>query len=41
MHPRHRDMWTVVDRVDQVLPAIGASPAWTAEARTFAVQRAD
>jgi hypothetical protein len=39
MHPRHREMWTVVDRVDQVIPAIESSPAWTAEARDFAVQR--
>jgi uncharacterized protein (TIGR00730 family) len=39
MHPRHREMWTVVDRVDQVLPAIRSSPIWTAEARDFAVQK--
>jgi uncharacterized protein (TIGR00730 family) len=39
MSPRHLDMWRVVDHVDQVLPAIAASPAWTAGAREFAVQR--
>jgi len=39
MSPRHLDMWRVVDHVDQVLPAIAASPAWSAGARDFAVQR--
>lgn len=39
MHPRHREMWTVVDRVEQVIPAIRSSPTWTSEARDFAVQR--
>jgi hypothetical protein len=39
MHPRHRERWTVVDRVEQVIPAIRSSPTWTSEARDFAVQR--
>ncbi len=36
MDPRHRDLWSVVDEVDQVLAAIGAAPAWREEDRAFA-----
>ena len=36
MDARHRDMWTFVDRPEDVLPAIGSAPDWSAEARAFA-----
>lgn len=36
MDERHRQMWTFVDRPEEVLPAIRAAPAWSAEARSFA-----
>ncbi len=36
MDPRHRSMWTVVDRVDDVLAAIRDAPEWSAAARAFA-----
>lgn len=37
----HSAMWGVVDQPEQVLPAIEATPAWTQDARQFAVQAAD
>ena len=36
MDERHRQMWTFVDRPEEVLAAIGAAPDWSAEARAFA-----
>lgn len=39
MDERHRRMWTVVDGVDQVLPAIDAAEPWDVDARRFAVPR--
>jgi uncharacterized protein (TIGR00730 family) len=40
MNPQHREMWTVVDTVDEVLPAIRAAPRWREDARNYAVVRA-
>jgi uncharacterized protein (TIGR00730 family) len=37
MDERHRTMWTVVARPDQVLDAIGNAPPWPAQNRDFAV----
>ncbi|MGQ0429322.1 MAG: TIGR00730 family Rossman fold protein [Gammaproteobacteria bacterium] len=39
MDSRHDRMWTVVADVEQVLPAIAASPVWDAANRDFAVAR--
>lgn len=39
MDDRHRDLWTVVESVDQVLGAIAAAPEWAATAREFAVPK--
>jgi uncharacterized protein (TIGR00730 family) len=36
MDPRHREMWQVVDRPEEVLDAIRSAPPWSAEARRFA-----
>ena len=36
MDERHRAMWTVVDRPEDVLDAIRSAPAWSSEARRFA-----
>jgi uncharacterized protein (TIGR00730 family) len=36
MDARHRAMWVVVERPDQVLDAIRDSPPWSAENRSFA-----
>ena len=36
MNPQHRALWTRVDRVDQVLPTIRATPDWDANARSYA-----
>ena len=36
MDARHRLMWTVVTRVEEVIVAIHEAPAWSAEARNFA-----
>jgi len=36
MDSRHRMMWSVVDKVTEVLPALHAAPGWSAEARKFA-----
>ena len=40
MNPQHRDMWTLVDTIDEVLPAIRAAPRWREDARNYAVVRA-
>ncbi|HTR63408.1 MAG TPA: TIGR00730 family Rossman fold protein [Candidatus Binataceae bacterium] len=37
MDERHREMWTVVERPDQVLDAIARAPSWPAQNRDFAV----
>ncbi|HEX5124267.1 MAG TPA: TIGR00730 family Rossman fold protein [Rhodanobacteraceae bacterium] len=39
MNPQHREMWTVVDAIDEVLPAIRAAPRWREDARNYAVVR--
>lgn len=36
MDERHLAMWQVVDGPDEVLPALAAAPAWSADARRFA-----
>ena len=36
MNPQHRALWTRVDRVDEVLPTIRATPDWDADARNYA-----
>jgi uncharacterized protein (TIGR00730 family) len=36
MDPRHDQMWRVAQSVEEVLPAIQASPAWSPDARRFA-----
>lgn len=36
MHPRHRDMWQVVDEPEQVIEAFESAPAWSAAAVEFA-----
>ncbi|UCE08568.1 MAG: TIGR00730 family Rossman fold protein [bacterium] len=36
MDSRHRAMWSVVDRPEQVLDAIQNAPAWSGDARQFA-----
>jgi len=35
----HAAMWTMVDSVDDVLPAIRATPPWPSDARSFAAVR--
>jgi hypothetical protein len=37
MDERHRAMWQVVPEPEQVPAALAAAPAWTSEARSFAV----
>lgn len=39
MNPEHRALWTMVDRVDEVLPAIRDTPRWSEDARDYAVVR--
>jgi uncharacterized protein (TIGR00730 family) len=36
MDERHRDMWTFVDRPEDVLEAIRSAPEWSSDARAFA-----
>ena len=36
MDARHRLMWSVVERIEEVLEAIHAAPDWSPEARKFA-----
>ncbi|HKJ25613.1 MAG TPA: TIGR00730 family Rossman fold protein [Myxococcota bacterium] len=37
MDDRHRDMWCVVERPEEVLDAIRTAPPWSEDARAFAV----
>ena len=39
MNPDHVAMWSLVDRVDDVLPMIQATPKWREDARDYAVVR--
>lgn len=39
MNPSHRAMWSMVDRVEDVLPMIRATPPWSVDARTYAAVR--
>lgn len=39
MNPEHRALWTMVDRVEEVLPAIRDTPRWSEDARDYAVVR--
>ncbi len=39
MNPQHRDLWTRVSRVEDVLPAIANAPPWSADARGYAAVR--
>ncbi len=39
MNPEHRDIWRMVERVDEVLPAIRTTPPWREDARDYAVVR--
>ncbi|MFT3807721.1 TIGR00730 family Rossman fold protein [Arenimonas sp.] len=39
MNPEHAAMWSLVDRVEDVLPTIAATPAWREDARDYAVVR--
>ena len=41
MAPRHRDMWSVVERPEQVIPAIQSAPSWSKKAIQFAALRKD
>jgi len=36
MDSRHREMWTVVGAVDEVVPRLEEAPQWSAQARSFA-----
>jgi uncharacterized protein (TIGR00730 family) len=36
MNPQHRALWTRIDRVEDVLPTIRATPDWDADARNYA-----
>jgi uncharacterized protein (TIGR00730 family) len=36
MRPEHRSIYTFVDEVDEVIPAIASAPAWGADAIAFA-----
>ena len=39
MNPEHATMWSLVDRVEDVLPVIAATPPWREDAREYAVVR--
>ncbi len=39
MNPQHREMWALVERPEDVLPAIHAMPKWREDARNYAVVR--
>lgn len=39
MNPEHAAMWSLVDRVEDVLPTIQATPAWREDARQYAMVR--
>jgi uncharacterized protein (TIGR00730 family) len=36
MHPRHRDMWQVVDEPEEVIAAFDVAPPWSTDAIDFA-----
>ena len=39
MNPEHAAMWSLVDRVEDVLPTIRATPRWSENARSYAAVR--
>ena len=39
MNPEHRALWSMVERVEDVLPAIRQTPRWSEDARDYAVVR--
>jgi uncharacterized protein (TIGR00730 family) len=39
MHDKHASMWSVVSEPEAVVGALNSAPEWSADARTFAVQR--
>ena len=39
MNPEHRDIWRMVEHVDEILPAIRTTPSWREDARDYAVVR--
>jgi uncharacterized protein (TIGR00730 family) len=39
LNPGHAEMWTLVDRPEDVLPAIRATPPWREDARDYAIVR--
>ena len=39
MNREHAEMWSLVDRVDEVLPRIRSTPRWREDARQFAAAR--
>ncbi|MEP6512006.1 MAG: TIGR00730 family Rossman fold protein [Dokdonella sp.] len=39
MNPEHRDIWRMVEHVDEILPAIRTTPPWREDARDYAVVR--
>jgi uncharacterized protein (TIGR00730 family) len=39
MNPEHRDLWTLVEHVGDVLPTIRSLPDWREDARDYAVVR--
>jgi uncharacterized protein (TIGR00730 family) len=39
MNPGHRDMWTRLERVEDVLPTIAATRLWREDARDYAIVR--
>jgi hypothetical protein len=39
MNPDHKDMWSLVDGVEDVLPRIRATPPWREDARAYAAVR--
>lgn len=39
MNPAHRALWSMIDRVEDVLPTIQNTPPWDADARNYAAVR--
>jgi hypothetical protein len=39
LNPGHAAMWSLVDRPDDVLPRIRATPTWREDARDYAIVR--
>ena len=39
MNPEHAAMWSLVDKPEEVLPAIRNTPRWLENARDYAVVR--